>query len=102
LRHFQAQGWASARDVVLLEERTFDRRRSHMVNRWEFLRRRGKLLRSEAVLHIDHHLYDPADLRNLLASAGWDVRSLKANFRGDRIDVRHRERGTIVAVAERR
>ena len=100
LRHFQPHGWSAAGDTVLLEERTYDGARSYMRNRWEFFRRRGRALRSMGVFSVDHRVYAPPELRALLTSAGWTVRSLAANFRGDRIDVEHRK-GAIVAVAER-
>lgn len=101
LKYFQSQGWSAAGDTVVLEERRYDRARSFMRNRWEFFRRRAGVLRSMGVFRVDHRLYGPTELRTLLASAGWKVRSLAANFRGDPIDVRHRARGAIVAVAER-
>ncbi len=100
-RYFQDRGWNSAGTTILLEERAFDRRLSFMRDRWEFFHRRGRALRSMGVFRVEHRVYSPPELRNLLSSAGWTVRSLAANFRGDPIDVGRRDRGGIVAVAQR-
>ena len=50
---------------------------------------------------MDLRLYSPRELRALLVSTGWTLRSLAANFRGDPIDARNPQGGAIVAVAAR-
>lgn len=102
LRYFQPQGWGKAGNVIVLEDRTFDRRRSFMVNRWEFLRREGRLLQSQGAFTIAHRIYSPPELRALLESVGWRVRSITANFRGDPLDIRIHDRGGMVVVAQRK
>ncbi len=101
LRHFQPRGWSPAGDALVLEERTYDRRRSYMRNRWEFFRRRGRRLRSEGTFRVDHRVYNPRELRALLGTAGWKVRSLSANLRAGPTDTRKPRGGPIVAVAVR-
>ena len=50
---------------------------------------------------MDLRLYSPRELRALLDSAGWTMRSLATNFQGDPIDARNPQGGAIVAVAAR-
>lgn len=102
VRHFERRGWDKAGGTIVLEERAYDAGRSYMVNRWEFLRRAGTAYRSEGVFRIEHRVYSPSELKELLESAGWRVRSLAANFEGDPIDVRIPGRSEVVAVATSR
>jgi SAM-dependent methyltransferase len=99
-RHFERQGWARAGNVLLLEDRRFDAARSHMVNRWEFLQKKGSVFRPSGTFRIDHHIYNPAELKELMVSAGWRVKSVAANFSGDPIDLRNRAHTEVVVIGQ--
>jgi SAM-dependent methyltransferase len=98
LQHFERQGWARAGNVLLLEDRKFDARRSHMVNRWEFLQKKGSVFRPSGTFRIDHHIYNPEELKDLMVSTGWRVMTVAANFSGDPIDLRNRAHTEVVLV----
>lgn len=100
LRHFERRDWNRAGSVILLEDRVFDARRSHMVNRWEFLQKKGSALQRSATFRIDHRVYSPAELEDLMVSAGWRVRSVAANFSGDSIDFRNMAHTEVVVVGQ--
>jgi SAM-dependent methyltransferase len=102
LRHFQKRGYEMAGNVLVLEDREFDAERSYMVNRWEYYRIVGPHLRPEGVFKVDHRIYGPADLKELLESAGWAVVSSSADYDGNRIDITAPEKSQIVTVAKRR
>ena len=102
LRHFERKGWEMAGNVLVLEERRFDAERSYMVNKWEYFRVVGANLLSEGIYEVDHRVYSPVELRELLESTGWKVRSISRDFEGGQIDLKLPEGSQIIAVAQRR
>jgi len=102
LRHFERKGWEMAGNVLVLEERSFEPKRSYMVNRWEYYRVVGPHIRPEGTFTVDHRIYDPGELKELMESSGWKVASMAASYTGDPIDVRVPDRSEIVIVGKRR
>jgi SAM-dependent methyltransferase len=102
LRHFEKKGYQMAGNVLVLEDREFDAERSYMVNRWEYYRIVGPHLRTEGVYRVDHRIYGPADLRELLESTGWTVVSSSADYDGSPIDIMTQRDSRMVTVARRR
>jgi len=102
LRHFERKGYEMAGNVLVLEDRDFDPERSYMVNRWEYFRIVGPHLRPEGVYKVDHRIYGPVDVKELLESTGWAVVSLSADYDGNPIDIMARDKSQMVTVAKRR
>ena len=101
-KHFERRGWDMVGDVLVLEERKLDAERSYMVNRWEYFRVVGANLKPEGVYTVDHRVYSPHELKDLMDSTGWKVRSMAADFRGTPIDVMSPERSEVVVIGGRR
>jgi len=102
LRHFEGKGYEMAGNVLVLQDREFDAERSYMLNRWEYYRVVGPHLRSEGVYRVDHRVYGPSDLKELLESAGWAVVSSSADYDGNPIDIALPGKSQMVTVARRR
>jgi len=102
VRHFEKRGWQMAGNVLLLEDRRFDAERAYMVNRWEYFRVIGANLIPEGVYEVDHRVYSPTELSEIMESTGWKVRSIARNLEGDQIDLRSSTDSRVVIVAQRR
>ncbi len=102
VRHFEQKGWQMAGEVLVLEDRRFDAERAYMVNKWEYFRVIGANLIPEGVYEVDHRVYSPAELGELMESTGWKVRSIAMNLEGDPIDLRSPTENRLVMVARRK
>ena len=102
LRHFEGRGWQMAANVLVLEDRRYDSERSYMVNKWTFYRIVGPHIRHEGAFNVDHRIYSPAELKELMELTGWRAVSVSSNFAGDAIDVTSPGSSRMVLVAKRR
>lgn len=101
IHHFERRGWDMVGGVLLLQERKLDLERSYMVNRWEYFRVMGMNLKPEGVYTVDHRVYSPSELKELMESTGWKVRSMAATFRGEPIDLRSADKSEVVLIGQR-
>jgi len=102
LRNFVKSAWRFEGDMLLLESREYDSVRSHIVNRWTFYRREGEMLRPGGEFVVDHRIYGPVDLAEMLRASGWRLEAMHGNFRREPIDLQAPDRGRLVVVARKR
>jgi len=102
LRNFVKSAWRFEGNMLLLETREYDSIRSHIVNRWTFYRREGEVLRPGGEFVVDHRIYGPVDLAEMLRASGWRLDAMYGNFRRDPIDLQAPDRGRLVVTARKR